>query len=165
MMKTWTRSSQLSSSSKTKPTTRSLLQFSPNRNKKRESSNNQKENESANDKSRDKEKDKTTAPNTDQESRPRTSRWKRSGKNRRKSGTSSGGGNSALGFHSNLQNHPLLQNIDNLKTQHNRSVNVTTNSPRAKKKKISKGRVSPNTLAINHQRHPSAAIDGINPPK
>lgn len=50
-----------------------------------------------------------------------------------------------------------------MKNQHNRSVNVTTDSPRSKKRKINKGRVSPNTLAINHQRHPSALVEGMNP--
>lgn len=89
---------------------------------------------------RDKENiaDKNMSSNKESESRPRTSRGKRAGKVRRKSGASSGG-HSALGFHSNLQNHPLLQNLDNHKNAHNRSVNVVPDSPRTKKRKTCKG--------------------------
>ena len=104
------------------------------------------------------DKDRSHNTSKEPESRPRTSRGRKN-KNRRKSGGSSGG-NSALGFHSNLPNHPLLQNnIDNSKHIHNRSVNVVPDSPRSKKRKFPKGRVSPNTFAVHHQRHPSAALN------
>lgn len=104
------------------------------------------------------ERERTGSAGKDSESRPRTSRTKRGSKNRRKSGNSSGG-HSALGFHSNLQNYPLIHNIDTFKNPHNRSVNVAPESPRiARKRKMNKDKISPNTFAIHHQRHPS----GIN---
>lgn len=89
-----------------------------------------------------------------------TSRCKKTSKNRKKSGNS-GGGNSALGFHSKLPLHPLLQQIDHFKNPHNRSVNIVGDSPRSKKRKIQKGRVSPNTFAIHHQRHGSGAMHAV----
>lgn len=107
------------------------------------------------------DRDRTASGGKDSESRPRTARCKRASKNRRKSGNSSGG-HSALGFHSNLQNHPLLHNIETYKNPHNRSVNVAPDSSRiVKKRKISKGRVSPNAFAIRHQRHPSGPMNHI----
>ena len=123
--------------------------------------NNKDQEKEANDKENMQERERTGSAGKDSESRPITSRSKRSSKNRRKTGNSSGG-HSALGFHSNLQNHPLLHNIDNLKNPHNRSVNVVSDSPRiARKRKIQKGRVSPNTFAVNHQRHPSGVMNHI----
>lgn len=107
--------------------------------------------------------EKDRAPTAEgSESRPRTSRGKRGSKARKKSGPS-GGGNSALGFHSSLAQNPLLQsNIENSKHTHNRSVNVAVDSPRTKKKKAQKGRVSPNTFTVNHTRHPSAVAQHVN---
>lgn len=105
--------------------------------------------------------DNTTA-NSQQPSRPRTSRGNRPSSKVGRSGPS-GGGNSAIGFHSNLPNHHLLyNNIDNMPL-HNRSVNEGIESPRSKKRKLSKGRISPNTFAPHHQRQPSAIIKQQNP--
>lgn len=105
--------------------------------------------------------DNTTA-NSQQPSRPRTSRGNRPSSKVGRSGPS-GGGNSAIGFHSNVPNHHLLyNNIDNLPL-HNRSVNEAVESPRSKKRKLSKGRISPNTFAPHHQRQPSAIIKQQNP--
>lgn len=105
--------------------------------------------------------DNTTA-NSQQPSRPRTSRGNRPSSKVNRSGPS-GGGNSAIGFHSNMPNHHLLyNNIDNMPL-HNRSVNEGVESPRSKKRKLSKGRISPNTFAPHHQRQPSAIIKQQNP--
>lgn len=99
-------------------------------------------------------KENEKGSNRESESRPRTSRGKR--KARKKSGN---GGNSALGFHSNVHNHSLIHNIEGMKNPHNRSVNIAVDSPRSKKRKAQKGRVSPNTFAIYHQRHPSGLVN------
>jgi hypothetical protein len=119
-----------------------------------------------NDKEHEKEnhhdRERTGSAVKDSENRPRTSRTKRGSKNRRKSGNSSGG-HSALGFHSNLQNYPLIHNIDTFKNPHNRSVNVAPESPRiARKRKINKDKVSPNAFAIHHQRQPSRINNNTN---
>ena len=107
------------------------------------------------------EKEKANSPTKEGESRPRTSRCKRSAKQRKKSGNSNCGNNSALGFHSNIQNHPLIHNIENLKNPHNRSVNIVSDSPRVKKRKIRKGRVSPNTFIVNNQKYPNGVMNQI----
>jgi len=101
--------------------------------------------------------DNTTAP-SQQASRPRTSRGNRpSSKVGRRE--TSGGGHSAMGFHSNIPNHHLLyNNIEQSRPMHNRSVNESGDSPRSKKRKLSKGRISPNTFISHHQRQPSAVI-------
>lgn len=105
--------------------------------------------------------DNTTA-NSQQPSRPRTSRGNRPSSKVGRSGPT-GGGNSAIGFHSNIPNHHLLyNNLDNMPL-HNRSVNEVIESPRSKKRKLSKGRISPNTFAPHHQRQPSAIIKQQNP--
>lgn len=107
------------------------------------------------------ENEKVT-PIKDGESRPKTSRKKRHSKNRKKSGNSNGGNNSALGFHSHLKNNPLIHNIENLKNPHNRSVNIANDSPKLKKRKNRKGRVSPNNFAINYQkRYPAGMMNQI----
>lgn len=116
------------------------------------------------DKNKEKEnvcdKEMNNSSSREPESRPRTSRCKKSSKTRKKSGNS-GGGNSALGFHSKLPLHPLLQQIDHFKNPHNRSVNIVGDSPRSKKRKVQKGRVSPNTFAIHHQRHGSGVMHAV----
>jgi len=49
-----------------------------------------------------------------------------------------------------------------LKNPHNRSVNIASDSPRVKKRRIRKGRVSPNTFAVNHQKkHPGGVFGHI----
>jgi hypothetical protein len=108
--------------------------------------------------------DNTTAP-SQQASRPRTSRGNRPSSKvaRRTAGSNEGGGHSAMGFHSNKPNHHLLyNNIDNPKHLHNRSLNEVIDSPRTKKRKLIKGRMSPNMLVGNHQRHPSALMNQSN---
>ena len=104
--------------------------------------------------------DNTTAPSR-QASRPRTSRGNRSSsKVARRTTESNEGGHSAMGFQSNKpQHHLLYSNIDNPKHLHNRSLNEVADSPRTKKRKMIKGRMSPNTFLGNHQRHPSAMMN------
>lgn len=92
------------------------------------------------------------SPLKESESRPKSSRRKRSSKQRKKSGNSNGGNNSALGFHPNVKHNPLVHNIENLKNPHNRSVNIVSDSPKVKKRKVRKGRVSPNNFAVNYTR-------------
>lgn len=103
--------------------------------------------------------DNTTAP-SQQASRPRTSRGNRPSSKINKRGEGSGG-NSAMGFHSNVPHHLLYNNLD--KPLHNRSVNEGGDSPRSRKRKLSKGRISPNTFVGHHQRQPSAIIKHKNP--
>jgi len=118
------------------------------RSDKKENNTNIRNKENENDKGRD------SVLSKEHESRPRTSRGKRGSKNRRKSGGESGG-YSALGFHSNLPHQLLYNNIEHTKNIHNRSVNVGADSPREKKRKISKGRVSPNTFIVHHKHQNS----------
>jgi len=98
--------------------------------------------------------DNTTAP-SQQVSRPRTSRGNRtSSKASRREGA---GGSSAIGFHSNLpQHHLLYNNIENSKIAHHKSVNEALDSPRSKRRKHSKGKISPNSFIVHHQRQPTA---------
>lgn len=121
------------------------------------------QNKKAKDTNNNESGDNTTAP-SQQASRPRTSRGNRpNSKVARRTANSSEGGHSAMGFHSNLpQHHLLYNNIDNPKHLHNRSLNEVVDSPRTKKRKMIKGRISPNTFVANHQRHPSAMMNGMN---
>lgn len=98
-----------------------------------------------------------TAATSQQPSRPRTSRGTRPSSKVGKRGEGSGG-HSAMGFHSNMPHHLLYNNIDNAKHIHNRSVNEGIESPRSKKRRLSKGRISPNMFVGHHQRQPSAAM-------
>lgn len=90
----------------------------------------------------------------DTESRPRTSRGKRGSAHRKRSG----GGNSALGFQSKQPQNSLFNGIENIKNLHNRSVNVVPDSPRGKKRKTNKGRISVNTFAAYQQKHQAGII-------
>lgn len=101
-----------------------------------------KEKENVNDKGRD------SVMSKEGEIRPRTSRGKRSVKQRRRSGSKN---NSALGFHSKMPHHLLNHGVD-VKGQHNRSVNIANDSPRTKSKRKINDRISPNMFAPSHQK-------------
>jgi hypothetical protein len=103
--------------------------------------------------------DNTTAP-SQQASRPRTSRGTRTNSKIAKKADNSGG-NSAMGFHSNMpQRHLLYNNMGEVDNVHNRSVNENFDCDlkQISVPKQSKGRTSPNNLIANNQRHPSAVI-------
>ena len=55
----------------------------------------------------------------------------------------------------------MIHNIENLKNPHNRSVNIVNDSPRVKKRRFRKGRVSPNTFIVNNQKYPGGVINHI----
>lgn len=107
--------------------------------------------------------DNTTAP-SQQASRPRTSRGNRPSSKVGKRGEGSGG-NSAMGFHSNMPNHHLFyNNVGDTSKLHNKSANEAIDSPRSKVtlSRQAKGRISPSTFLKNHHRQPSAATKQIN---
>jgi len=106
------------------------------------------------------ESGENTTATSQQASRPRTSRGNRPSSKVGRRGDGTGvGGHSAMGFHSNTKQHHLLyNNIENSKVVHHRSVNEALDSPRSKKRKNNKGRISPNTFIVHHQRQPSAAL-------
>ena len=79
----------------------------------------------------------------------KTSRGRRSARHRRKSGSSF---NSALGFHPKVPHHLLNHGVD-VKTQHNRSVNIVNDSPRSKAKRKLNDRISPNIFAPNQHKN------------